>query len=257
VRALERLQVGAHERAVAPHVGELHAQDAPALDRGRELERVHAGGFVPAVAATRPSRASIATATASGKRASAACTTSGRDTAAVPKMTRSSPGPAGAGRLPACARRRPARRDPHGAHHVGDGLRLRQAVHRRVQVDEVDAPGALGLEAARHVAGAPAYTVSSSVRPWRRRTTRPPRRSIAARDHAALREATAADEVGGEPQAMPWLFSGWNCRPSTLPRPTIAGTRAVVGGGDHDVALRVAVVGVDEVDVRSVRDALE
>jgi hypothetical protein len=41
--------------------------------------------------ATLPSRASIATATAVGQRDTAACTASGRDTAAVPKITRSAP----------------------------------------------------------------------------------------------------------------------------------------------------------------------
>ena len=46
--------------------------------------------FQPSTA-TLPSRASIATATACGQRETAACTASGRETAAVPKITRSAP----------------------------------------------------------------------------------------------------------------------------------------------------------------------
>ena len=46
--------------------------------------------FQPATA-TLPSRASIATATARGQRATAACTASGREMTAVPKITRSAP----------------------------------------------------------------------------------------------------------------------------------------------------------------------
>ncbi len=41
-------------------------------------------------------------------------------------------------------------------------------------------------------------------------------------DHAALRAATPATKLATSFCPTAWLFSGWNCRPSTEPRPTIA-----------------------------------
>jgi len=41
-------------------------------------------------------------------------------------------------------------------------------------------------------------------------------------DHAALRLATPATKFATSRCPTAWLFSGWNCRPSTGPRPTIA-----------------------------------
>ncbi len=78
-------------------------------------------------------------------------------------------------------------------------------------------------------------------------------------DHAALRDAsTTRTKLSTMRSPTSWLFSGWNWTPSTLPRPTIAGkSSAVVGGRDHHVGGSVAVVGVDEVDVRAVGDAVE
>ena len=61
-------------------------------------------------------------------------------------------------------------------------------------------------------------------------------------DHAGLLAATASGTrtcrtkfaIRRRPTA--WLFSGWNCTPRTLPRPTMAGkSRAVVGARQHDL----------------------
>ncbi len=79
--------------------------------------------------------------------------------------------------------------------------------------------------------------------------------AIAAPLRFAARKATQFSIIL---RPTPWLFSGWNCTPSTLPRPTMAGKLAVVvRRGDHHVLGGVAVVGVDEVDVGAVLDSVE
>ena len=115
-------------------------------------------------------------------------------------------------------------RDAHGADHRADRVRLLQAVDRRVEVDDVQALGALPLPAPRDVGRRVAVhgLVLRAALPQAHHATLADvdRRDD---DHAALR---AASTIFTKPSTMSsptsWLFSGWNCTPTTLPRPTTA-----------------------------------
>ena len=183
--------------------------------------------FQPATA-TWPSRASIATATASGHRATAACTTSGRDTAAVPKMTRSAPRVAVAHRRPrACGCRRPPRpgsgppRSPRRSPRAAACRRSPRRGPRGGCARRPRPPSAAPPRPGRR-----RRPSRRSARPCVRRTTaRRGCRSRARRSCASLRAALATRPThrarSSPPCAGPtsWLFSGWNCTPSTLPAP--------------------------------------
>src|SRR5262249_46531841 len=113
--------------------------------------------------------------------------------------------------------------DPHGAHHARDRRALRRAAHRRVEIDEGDPPGAVALEAARDLRGIEAVhrllLRAPLVQAHHAALAQVDRGND---DHAALREATPATKFATSRRPTAWLFSGWNCNPSTLPRPTIA-----------------------------------
>jgi len=116
-------------------------------------------------------------------------------------------------------------RDTDRADHRADGVRLLDAVDRRVEVHDVEPRGALVLPAPRDVGRDVAVhrlVLRAALREAHHAA--PPDVDRRDDDHAALR---AASTIFTKPSTMrsptSWLFSGWNWTPTTLPRPTTAG----------------------------------
>ncbi len=85
--------------------------------------------------------------------------------------------------------------------------------------------------------GSSEKTVSSSLRPWRRRTHLPSLRSMAGMTSMALARPplllARLPQAGSQPAKLAsrrsparWLFSGWNCTANRLPRATAQGKRS-------------------------------
>jgi hypothetical protein len=222
---LDRREVRALERAVAAHVGELHAPHAPALDRGRQVERVHVGrlrppgdGHAPVLRVDRHRdrvRAQLLDRRPHHVGTCHGCRPEDHALGAV-----------GSNRQRVLERAHPTAdldRDANGAHDARNGRGLSRAVHRGVEIHEVDPLGTLGLEAPRDLGG-----IDGVDRLLLRAPLVQAHDAALAQvdrghdDHAALRAATAATKFATRRWPTSWLFSGWNCRPSTGPRPTIA-----------------------------------
>src|SRR5262249_45030231 len=114
-------------------------------------------------------------------------------------------------------------RDPDGTDDARDGRGLRPAAQRGVEVHEVDPLRALALEATRDVGrvhGVDRLLVRAALLQAHDAALAQVDRGHD--DHAAAREATPVTKFATSRRPTAWLFSGWNCNPSTLPRPTIA-----------------------------------
>ena len=175
--------------------------------------------------ATRPSRASIATATASGQRddrrlhdvgarhrRGAEDDALGAEVAVALRVLERADAPAHLDR------------DADRRDHRADRVRLRQAVDRRVEVHEVDPLGALRLPAPRHLGGVHPVEglLAGAALPQAHHATLA-HVDGGDDDHAALRAAsTTRTKLSTMRSPTSWLFSGWNWTPRTLPRPTIA-----------------------------------
>ena len=257
---------GPDQRAVAHHVGVLDPRHPPVLDLRGQLQGVHGRDLVPArhrdLARSgrrwppRPPPATAAPPPAPPRaRDAPRCRRSrgrrrARGSASRSRATRRPP-PTSTGMRTALDHRR---------HRVAAAACLRW---RRRGPPRAGAAAPSRLPAARHLAGVAAVDGLVLEPPCFRRTTLPPRRSIGGHDdHALLLRPRAAEHprrssrpCAGPPPGSSRGGTGRPARSRAPPPPRSRGrsrrSRATTSGG------RVAVVGVDEVDVAPSGDALE
>ncbi len=177
--------------------------------------------------ATLPSRASMPTAIRPGKAPARlahqrriaqrrGAEDDARDAAVEPGLDRS-PGADAAAEL---------HRDRDGGEDRLDRRAVdRLAGERAVEIDDVQPARSRPRRRRRACsAGSSLKTVAWPMSPWRRRTHRPSFRSMAGKRIMAATPRKLA--ISRKPGA--WLFSGWNCVPTMLSRPTTADHRAAV-----------------------------
>src|SRR6185503_6911713 len=122
-------------------------------------------------------------------------------------------------------------RDLHGVDDGGDGVELGLAGDGGVEVHHVQPPRPLVRPLARDLPGVAAvdrFLLELALLEAHDLAT--PDVDGGHHDHAGLLAATGADanvrtKLAISRRPTDWLFSGWNCTPRTLPRPTIAGKR--------------------------------